>query len=487
MIQLCLPHILPHIKHIINFCLEKSVYPSSWKKSLIIPLPKKTQVSEYKDLRAISILPVLCKFIEKAVDIQLREYIEGKQILPDVQSGFRRGHSCTTALLKITDDIVSASDIGEYTIVVLLDFSRAFDTINYSLLLKILKYIGLSVSAVEFFGRYLSNRVQRVILNGDSSEFLSLTSGVPQGSVLGPLLFTIYTSQLIKSLQHTKLQLYADDTQIYGSFKPENIKAACDVVNADVGRYVDLSADHCLVNNAEKTKVLLFGPRRNRSSMKSKVKIQIHGRDIPIVEQAASLGITLDSDLRFDQHVTKLLQKSYATLRTVYANRHFLTKQLKIVLCESLVLSLLNYADVVYSSYLTAALKQKIQKVENSCLRLIHGIRRRNSISYTLKPTGWLNMQNRRLLHSACLYHRIITEQNPVYLHRKIKFRTDVHTLNIRYKGMVSPPKHYHEFFKRSFSYQIYSVYNGVPIDLKQSSNIKFKLRYRQRLMDSQV
>nr|CAI5820014.1 unnamed protein product [Callosobruchus analis] len=221
--------------------------------------------------------------------------------------------------------------------------------------------------------------------------------------------------------------------------------------------------------------------------MKSKVKIQIHGRDIPIVEQAASLGITLDSDLRFDQHVTKLLQKSYATLRTVYANRHFLTKQLKIVLCESLVLSLLNYADVVYSSYLTAALKQKIQKVENSCLRLIHGIRRRNSISYTLKPTGWLNMQNRRLLHSACLYHRIITEQNPVYLHRKIKFRTDVHTLNIRYKGMVSPPKHYHEFFKRSFSYQIYSVYNGVPIDLKQSSNIKFKLRYRQRLMDSQV
>nr|CAI5819730.1 unnamed protein product [Callosobruchus analis] len=114
------------------------------------------------------------------------------------------------------------------------------------------------------------------------------------------------------------------------------------------------------VNNAEKTKVLLFGPRRNRSSIKSKVKIQIH----------ASLGITLDSDLRFDQHVTKLLQKSYATLRTVYVNRHFLTKQLKIVLCESLVLSLLNYADVVYSSYLTAAPKQKIQKVQNSCLRL---------------------------------------------------------------------------------------------------------------------
>nr|CAI5861241.1 unnamed protein product [Callosobruchus analis] len=123
-----------------------------------------------------------------------------------------------------------------------------------------------------------------------------------------------------KGLRHTKLQLFADDTQIYGSFKPENIKAACDVVNADVGRH-------------------------------------IHGRDIPIVEQAASLGITLESDLRFDQHMTKLLQKSYAMLKAVYVNRHFLTKQLKIVLCESLVLSLLNYADVVYSSYLTAVLK----------------------------------------------------------------------------------------------------------------------------------
>nr|CAI5826787.1 unnamed protein product [Callosobruchus analis] len=171
MVELCFSRILPFLKHIINFCLSNSVYPSSWKKVIVVPLPKKSNIEEYKDLRAISILPVLFKFLEKTVAMKLREHLEVKTVLPEIQSGFRSGHSCSTALLK--------RDAGEYTVLILLDFSRAFDTLNHYLLLKILNFIGMARSTVTFFSNYLKDRQHRVVLNGESSVFMNITAGVP--------------------------------------------------------------------------------------------------------------------------------------------------------------------------------------------------------------------------------------------------------------------------------------------------------------------
>lgn len=143
LLKLCCPHIIPHITHIINFCLSNNVFPTIWKSAIITALAKKSNPTEYKDLRGISILPTLSKIIEKIMEQQLRDYLTLNNLLPIVQSGFRPGYSCTTALLNIMDDIITASDKGECTALVLLDFSRAFDTLNHEILLSILKYIGL--------------------------------------------------------------------------------------------------------------------------------------------------------------------------------------------------------------------------------------------------------------------------------------------------------------------------------------------------------
>nr|CAI5864354.1 unnamed protein product [Callosobruchus analis] len=228
------------------------------------------------------------------------EYLDSKHILPDVQSGFRRGHSCSTALLQIVVDVLSAKDIGEYTVLVFLDFTRAFDTLNHKLLLSILKHIGVDKQTENFFENYLLYRKQRVILNGNTSPFLNLRSGVPQGSVLGPLLFIIYTSQLEHCLKYSKFHLYADDTQLYSSYKYQDRQTVCQYINEDLNNYINLSADHCLVNNASKPKVMLFGPQNKRNEVIPNIAIHINGVQIPISEKANSLGVVLDSELRFE-------------------------------------------------------------------------------------------------------------------------------------------------------------------------------------------
>lgn len=475
MIKLCCPHIIPYLTHIINYCLQENVFPTTWKSAVITVLPKKSNPEEFKDLRAISVLPTLSKILEKIMENQLRAYLAEKKILPKTQSGFRSGYSCTTALLQVVDDIIGATDQGLCTILILLDFSRAFDTLNHEILLSLLLYIGLTKEAVTLFKNYLQNRQQKVSIEYDSSEDLVLRSGVPQGSILGPLLFTLYTSQFVSCLKHCQIHLYADDTQLYYSFNTSEVDSACSRINEDLKSFINISKDHCLIINASKSNVLLFGPKKSCQLIKNQVQINIDQENIEIVEYAKNLGVIIDSDLRFGKHINKLTQKAYNSIKLIYGNRHYLPQKIKVMLCESLVLSLLDYADCLYGPNLTALYKYKVQKIQNSCLRLIYGIRKRERISHKLKDAGWLNMENRRLFHSACLYHKILTKKSPEYLYNKIKFRTDVHNLNLRFKGLLTPPIHRTEHFKRSFRYQICKVYNPLPENLKEMNLSSFK------------
>ena len=222
MIKLCMPSLLLPITHIVNLCLEVGYFPAIWKEALVCPLPKIPNPKAYSDLRPISLLPFLSKVLERIVYQQVFEYICINSILPFYQSGFRKGHSTATALLKICNDILKARDVKKLTALILLDFSKAFDTINHELLCCKLKYFGFDGISVSFFQSFLSNRSQIVQLNNNRSVSKSLINGVPQGSILGPLLFIIYTSDLAKSLLHSQCHFYADDTQVYSSFTEDD-------------------------------------------------------------------------------------------------------------------------------------------------------------------------------------------------------------------------------------------------------------------------
>lgn len=221
-------------------------------------------------------------------------------------------------------------------------------------------------------------------------------------------------------------------------------------------------------------------------SVQNSVHITIAGKPIPLKTDAKNLGLVFENNLRFRKHVNLMLKRSYFSLKLIYPNRHILDIGVKKMLCDSLVLSHFNHCDVVYDACLDSFDKKRIQKVQNSCMRLIFGIRRRAHISHKLKELNWLNMQSRRTLHQRCFFYKIINNRTPPYLHRKLSFRTDVHNVNVRRKDLLTVPKHSKELFKRSFSYNIVHSINSLDAGDMQMSYPLFKRKHFGLLFDNQ-
>nr|CAH7750229.1 unnamed protein product [Callosobruchus chinensis] len=487
LILMCCPLIVPFLTHIVNHCLINGVFPDCWKVAVVLPIPKKNKPLEYKDLRPINILPVVSKILEKVAENQLRHHIMEYTLLPTSQSGFRPLHSCETALLNVTDDIFRALDAKKATVLVLLDFSKAFDTLNHDILIAILQSMGISNISLDFFRSYLSGRCQMVQIEGESSDVVNVSHGVPQGSVLGPLLFTLYTASFPDVVQHSNINMYADDTQLHISFdqNPDECRKAIQALNKDLAAVLSKAEDLCLTINASKTSVLLFAPRQLRDHLKEHVNVIVDNQIITVSDSARNLGLSFDSVLRFKPHVNNCIKNAYLNIKMLYPHRHVFSAKVKTALCESYVLSRFNYADVVYGPCLDAEDARRIQVVQNSCLRLIFGIRRRQAITHKLKDCGWLSMSDRRLLHAATVFQKIILHKQPAYLHNKIRYRTDIHNLNLRLKNLITPPLHRTENFKRSFTYQIAHVYGLVPGQFKSMAASNFKNHYKKYIMSN--
>lgn len=481
MIKLCCPRVVPFLLNIFNSCLLKSVFPDSWKIARVMPLPKKTEIHNLNDLRPVAILPTCSKIFEKIIASQIRAHLEKYNILPQRQSGFRKGYSCGTTLLDVVDEILRAIDSGKTCILVLLDYSKAFDQIDHVLLLAILGHIGFAPSAVELIRSYLIGRTQYVETDKGSSTPEPVHCGVPQGSVLGPLLFCIYTFFLTNGLKYCIDFRYADDTQILHTFLSSEVESACEKVNDDLRALACFSRRHHLNLNSSKTKMIVFG--RHKEQVQSRLSIVLDDVKLTCVSSARNLGLLMDSELRFKEHVIMCIQRAYANLKRLYPHRHYLTTKLKILLTESLVLSHFNFCDAVYGPCLTREYSKKIQKVQRSCLRFIYGIRKFEPVIHKLKDCNWIDMEKRRRLHSMILFHSIILYKTPPYLFNKIKLRSDVHTLNLRHRGLLSAPTHSTTTFTRSFTFNIVSLYNGLPLPLKSLSLYKFKKSYTQFLL----
>lgn len=486
MIRLCSPFIVPFLTHIINTCILQNRFPKCWKEAVVTPLPKKNEVQDIKDLRPISILPVFSKILERVLESQIKNFVSSFNLLPDTQSGFRSGHSCTTALLCVTDDILQATDQGLVTVLVLLDYSKAFDTVNHTKLLSILSDKGFSQNAVQLLGDFLSGRSQRVKINSKTSGPLYLQQGVPQGSILSPILFSLYTSSFMGHLDYMKAHQYADDVQLYYSFKASDWIAANHNINRDLSVIHSLSAKHSLSVNLTKSQALLFGNKEAVNTLSQLLKIQFNSVDIPFVTSARSLGLALDNTFRFRDQVATFIKTAYYNLKKLFPFRSVLNKDIKRTLCDTYVLSRFTYCSEIYHSCLDAVTIYRIQKVQNACLRYIHGIKKFEHISHKLSDTKWLNMHYRRELQTLTLYHRILLNKCPPYLHNKIRFRTDVHNLGTRFRGLISPPPHRLALFERSFSYSIYSKYNSLPANLKECTVTQFKSRLKSILFLSQ-
>ena len=269
LLKLCFNKLGPIITNLVNLSLSEGIFPSSFKQALVQPLLKKPSLStdDLNNFRPISNLNFISKILEKVVASRIQSHLSSNSLSSSFQSAYRIFHSTETTLLKIHNDLILAMDRGEVTSLILLELSAAFDTVDHSILLtRLQNWLGLDGLSLNWFTSYLSSRSQAVSINDSISAFSTLSCGVPQGSVLGPLLFTLYTTPLgsVISKNSLKYHLYADDTQLYISFTPTNSALCLETLTTtftDILSWMNLNK---LLLNPSKTEFLLIGTKQQR-------------------------------------------------------------------------------------------------------------------------------------------------------------------------------------------------------------------------------
>lgn len=493
MLIMTFPNTTDVIKDLINMSINSSVFPDVWKTAIVRPLPKVSHPAEMKDLRPISNLPCLSKIMEKVVCGQLVEYLESNNILPETQSGFRKGRGTVTAMLDVTDNILCAQDEGLCTILVLLDFSRAFDSINLNLLLSKLSYYGFDVKALKWFHSYLSERYQYVELNrpdGSSiiSERIAVTTGVPQGSILGPILFILYTADIGQHIHHCKFHIYADDIQLYISFKPSEIDNAISILNEDLLSIATWSTSNCLLLNPEKTKYLLFGSSHRLATLCPSINVMLQGQAIARVMESRNLGLHMDAGLRFEKHVIQSVKTCFYKHKVLYKARPFLQESLRVQLVESLILSKLNYMDTVFGPRLLARTQKLIQRVQNACARFCFSIPFRAHVTPYLNEHTILKMRHRRKLHLACLLFGVLKFKAPSYLYNKLSWLSKSRPHGSRRcADQLATKSHRSATFRGSFRYAATKCWNNIPPPIRNIQNAQcFKINLKKFIFKHQ-
>ena len=411
--------LLPFIEELFNRSLTVGHFPVNFRDAFITPIVKKPgmDASDVRSYRPISNLSVLSKLLERLVARQLTCYLNAANLLPQLQSGFRSAHSTETAIFRVLSDLLQAVDRGDVAVLVLLDLSAAFDTVDHEILLQRLDTtFGLRGSVLDWFRSYLSDRSQYVRCGPCRSATSRLTCGVPQGSVLGPILFIMYTADLIALVEKHDLSahLYADDTQLYGWCHPgavDGLSTSVSTCLADVSGWMRANR---LCLNPDKTEVLWCTTNRRQHQLPTSALL-VDGASVTPVKTVRDLGVFVDSDLGMRSQVQRTVSSCFAALRQLRQLRRSVPPTTLRTLVAALVTNRLDYANSVLVG-LPAYLARRLQSVLNSAARLILHLRSSDHITNALISLHWLRVMERITFKTAVLMFKVLHGSAPQYL-----------------------------------------------------------------------
>ena len=472
-----LPQLLPIISDIVNGSLQEGKFPDLLKQSLIRPsFKKKDSPEDMKNYRPVSNLSFISKVIEKCAAIQLTDHLEQNNLFPGVQSAYRKHHSTETALVKVVNDLLLITDQKSKAILVLLDLSAAFDTINHDMLLSKLKNnYGLSGTALAWFESYLKDRTASTKVGDATSPPLAITIGVPQGSILGPLLFVLYTKELESIARHHGLsvELYADDTQLYVSFTNDKLLDLEKTLQECLNHIKVWMADNFLRLNPSKTEFLIL---RNKHDKETNPKA-INAVDAETISAPAelvrNLGVFLDPELSLTGHVSKTVRACNLSLLNLWKIGNKLSLDLKVKLVNTLIHSRLDYCNGLLAGASAKDLG-RLQKVQNAATRFIIGRRSIRSTSDYRKQLHFLPVANRIQYKLCLLTYKCLNGLSPKYMSDLVQCRKQK-TKHLRRDADKSYLERKYTRYcssKGAFSVAAPAVWNDLPQMLRENPSL---------------
>ena len=456
--------------------------PENSPLNRIIPLLKKPSLDMdcLQNYRPISNLPLLAKVLERVVTKQLQTYLEEHHLYANVQSAYRRFHSTETALLRVTNDLLRAVDQHHEAVLVLLDLSAAFDTIDHGILLqRLTTRYGITSSALAWFTSYLKGRVQTVNINGTLSEERALRFGAPQGSVIGPILFTMYSAPLQDIItQHgLKCVMYADDTQLYVIFHPSDKNSAMQKLVTCVNDIKVWSTSNKLKFNDSKTEVMFFASRFVPTE--SVQTVNIGSSPVTPKSDVRNLGVMLDNGFCMTKHVSNVCRSAAMAIYKIGQIRKYLDLKTTERLIHAFVTSRLDYCNCLLYGLPQYELS-KLQRIQNSAARLTS--RKRDNVESVLQELHWLPIAKRIEFKILLITYKCLPGLAPMYIAELLTKYTPSRNLRSSTLDLLDPPRDVKTctYGQRSFASAAPKLWNALPHTLRSASTLnQFKTRLK--------
>ena len=457
----------PALTHLFNLSLQMQYLPNDWKLARVTPIYKgKGEVSAETNYRPISVISHVAKIFEKEVHTQVLLYLERHAFITPFQSAYLKRHSTVTCLHRVIDDICEGMDDGLLCGMCFLDIEKCFDTINHSILLRKLKCYGINETENKWFENYLSDRHQCVRIGGVTSEILPCTTGVPQGSILGPLLFLIYVNDICQFVGNQNCNVFADDTILYSfGTDVDEVNSSLQLALNSVENWY---SSNLLSLSKEKSVTLLV--RGNKRNEPGDLNVTLGGHPLKQERCMKYLGVYLDQNLSWNEQCDRLCVHIAGKLAVLRRIRSFVKPDLLKLLFEKTIQPVFDYACTVWGNTSQGNM-YKLQRAQNYAARLVSGnfdfINHRGED--IVKSLNWPTVTERFTYLTACMMFKAVNGLTPNYISDNVAMARDMHDRDTRLSRSndVHIPPHNSAILKRSFMYNGSVVWNNLSEELK--------------------